>query len=98
MNQIRPIGTEIWFWTDKKCGRAHGRRQNYIPPTSWGDNYSVMHGSRGWGDMGPGPTMTNHKNTVNSEIFARILFSRIALKCIFATLEIRDLGMIYLSQ
>ena len=29
-------------------------------------------------------------DTVNSEIFARILFSRIALKDIFATLEIRD--------
>ena len=37
-------------------------------------------------------------NTVNSEIFARILFSRIALKGIFATLEIRDLGMIYISK
>ena len=53
MNQIWPIGTEIWFRTDKKCGRTdgrkdgrngrtdgrtHGRRQNYIPPTSSGDN------------------------------------------------------------
>ena len=35
MNQIWPIGTGIWFRTDKKCGR----RQNYIPPTSSGDNY-----------------------------------------------------------
>ena len=34
-------------------------------------------------------------STVNLEIFARILFSRIAFKDIFATLEIRDLGMIY---
>ena len=45
MNQIRLIGTEIWFRTDKKCertewtdGRTHGRRQNFIPPTSAGDN------------------------------------------------------------
>ena len=29
------------------------------------------------------------KSTVNSEIFARILFSRIAFKNIFATLKIR---------
>ena len=32
--------------------------------------------------------------TLNSENFARISFSRIALKDIFATLEIRDLCMI----
>ena len=32
--------------------------------------------------------------TVNSEIFARILFSRIAIKYIFATFKIRDQGMI----
>ena len=32
--------------------------------------------------------------TVNLEMFVRILFSRIALKDIFATLKIRDLGMI----
>ena len=48
MNQIWPIGTEIWFRTDKKVwtdgqkdgrnGRTHGRRQNYIPLTSSGDN------------------------------------------------------------
>ena len=36
--------------------------------------------------------------TVNSEIFVRILFSRIAFKDIFATLEICDLGMIYVYQ
>ena len=36
--------------------------------------------------------------TVNPEIFARILFSRIALKVIFAALQIRDKGMIYLYQ
>ena len=43
MHQIWPKGTEIWFLTDKKCGRMdgwngrmHGRRQNYIP-TSSGD-------------------------------------------------------------
>ena len=35
---------------------------------------------------------------VNSVIFAGILFSRIALKDIFAILEIRDLGMIYVYQ
>ena len=52
MNQIWQIGTEIWFRTDKKCGRTDGqkdgrngrtdgrtdgRRQNYIPLTSSGD-------------------------------------------------------------
>ena len=45
MNQIWPIGTEIWFRTDGRTdgmdgrtdGRTHGRRQNYIPPTSSGD-------------------------------------------------------------
>ena len=36
--------------------------------------------------------------TVDSEIFAIILFSRIALKVIFAKLKIRDFGMIYLHQ
>ena len=34
-------------------------------------------------------------NTVNPEIFNRILFSRIALNNIFATLKIRDNGMIF---
>ena len=38
------------------------------------------------------------RHTVNSEIFARILFSRIALKGIFATFKIRDLDMIYLHK
>ena len=33
--------------------------------------------------------------TVNPEIFARILFSQMALKDIFATFKIRDQGMIY---
>ena len=37
-------------------------------------------------------------STKNSEIFARILFSRTALKGIFATLTICDEGMIYLYQ
>ena len=36
--------------------------------------------------------------TVNPEIFERILFSRIALKDIFATPKIRDEGMFYLYQ
>ena len=36
--------------------------------------------------------------TVNSEIFARISFSRIASKDIFSMLKIRDFGMIYLHQ
>ena len=40
----------------------------------------------------------NRRTTVNSEIFARILFSRIALKDIFATYKIRDHDMIYLHQ
>ena len=38
MNQIWPIGTEIWFRTDGRNGRTDGRSQNYIPPTSSGDN------------------------------------------------------------
>ena len=38
------------------------------------------------------------QSTVNPEVFARILFSQIALKDIFATLKIRDLGMVYLYQ
>ena len=38
LNQILSIGTEIWFWTDKKCGQTRGRRQNYIPLSSSGDN------------------------------------------------------------
>ena len=53
MNQIRPIGTEIWFRTDKKCGqtdvRAGGmdgrkdrRSQNYISPTLSGDKNSRL--------------------------------------------------------
>ena len=37
-------------------------------------------------------------NTVNSEIFLRVLFLGIALKDKFATLKIRDYGMIYLHQ
>ena len=36
--------------------------------------------------------------TVNSEIFVRILFSRIALKHIFEMLKIRDKGVMYLYQ
>ena len=32
----------------------------------------------------------NSRYTVNPEVFARILFSRIALKDIFAMLKIRD--------
>ena len=43
MNLIWPIGTEIWFRTDKKSRRTEwtdGRSQNYIPPTSSGDNIS----------------------------------------------------------
>ena len=38
------------------------------------------------------------KSTVNLEIFMRILFLRIALKDIFATLDIRDLCMVYVYQ
>ena len=37
-------------------------------------------------------------DTVNSEIFARILFSRIVLKRIFGMLKIHDKGVIYLYQ
>ena len=36
------------------------------------------------------------RNTVNSLIFAIILFSRIALKDVFARLEFRNFGMINL--
>ena len=42
--------------------------------------------------------LINSLVTVNSEIFLRILFSRVALKDIFATVKIRDLGMIHLYQ
>ena len=42
--------------------------------------------------------MAERKHTVNSEIFARILFSRIALKDIFAMVKIRDFDMIYLHR
>ena len=48
--------------------------------------------------ISPVVCLTGKDNTVNSEIFARILFSRIALKGIFATLKIRDLGILYLYQ
>ena len=41
---------------------------------------------------------SHDRNTVDSEIFAIILFSRIVLKDIFATLKIRDYGMTYLHQ
>ena len=37
-------------------------------------------------------------DTANSKIFARILFSPIALKDIFATLEKRDLGVVYVYK
>ena len=37
----------------------------------------------------------NNKGTVNSDIFASILFWRIALKDIFATLKIRHMGTIH---
>ena len=37
-------------------------------------------------------------STVNSEIFARILFSRNALKDLFVMPKVRDLGMIYMYQ
>ena len=42
--------------------------------------------------------MTRHFCTVNSEILARVLFSRIALKDLFVTFKIRNQGMIYLYQ
>ena len=38
------------------------------------------------------------RNTVNSLIFAKILFSQIALKDVFARLEFRDFGMINLHN
>ena len=34
------------------------------------------------------------QHSVNSEIFARILFSRVAIKDIFAMLKSRDMGMV----
>ena len=47
MNQTWPIGTEIWFWTDKKCGRdgwTDGRMDGAktIPPTLLGDKKVLM--------------------------------------------------------
>ena len=41
--------------------------------------------------------MKTSYSTVNPEIFSRILVSRYALKDIFATLKIRDYGMVYLQ-
>ena len=41
---------------------------------------------------------TTPKPTVNPENFARLLFSRMALKDIFATFKIRDLAKIYQYQ
>ena len=38
------------------------------------------------------------KYAVTSETFAKVLFSRPALKDMFAMLEIRDYGMVYLHQ
>ena len=43
-------------------------------------------------------TLPYKLSTVNPEIFAKILFSWIALKDTLATLKIRDKGMIYLYQ
>ena len=40
----------------------------------------------------------NFTDTVNSEIFVRILFSRNALKEVFDTLNIRDKDMLYPHQ
>ena len=41
-------------------------------------------------------SLTKHTlTTANSKIFARILFSRISLKDIFATFKIRDMDMIH---
>ena len=42
--------------------------------------------------------ITMKLDTVKSEIFARILFSRIALKVIFATLKICDYDILYLHK
>ena len=42
--------------------------------------------------------MWNGLYTINSEIFARILFSQLTLKHIFVTLKIRDKGVIYQYQ
>ena len=44
------MGVEIWFRTDKKCGRTDGmdgRSQNYIPPTSPGDKKKIEKRERG---------------------------------------------------
>ena len=59
-----------------------------------------------WPDLGPNckgyeqTTYSNRQelNTVNLEIFARILFLRIALKVIFAMVKICEFDMIYLHQ
>ena len=47
--------------------------------------------------MTPSPTQIA-VDIVDSEIFTRILFSRIALKDIFVTLKIRYYCMIYIYQ
>ena len=52
--------------------------------------YNLRKGNEGFLDV--------IKHTVNSEIFARILFSQIALKCKFAMLKIWDKGVIYLNE
>ena len=44
------------------------------------------------------PKLNQQKSTVNPEIFARILFSRMALYDIFAKFKIRDYDMIYQYQ
>ena len=43
-------------------------------------------------------SMLDSAITVNLEVFARILFSQIVLKGIFAIIEIRDKEMVYLHQ
>ena len=44
------------------------------------------------------PIFASCHTVVNSEYFARILFSRVALKDIFATFKMRDLDIIYQHQ
>ena len=45
------------------------------------------------------PSLVNYViGTVNSEILARILFSEITVKDIFATFKIQELDMIYLHH
>ena len=70
-------------------------RRNIFLSIPWTQSLKPGYRSR-WDATAFGISSRYAMITVNSEIFARILFSRIALKDIFATLKIRDWGILYL--